>query len=164
MKGMIFTAVFVVIFHVSSTTKDNQSLDDPSSGRVLKDAMSDVYESELERHQRNADKKRKLQIFEKTLKKQNQKTKPKQRSKQRVTRLKKKRKGKTSKKNKGKKRKGKKNKKTRKGNTKKKTKGNKKKGNKTKKKERQNNAVVEKKPYEGPYGYMHPEEIDVSMF
>ena len=28
---------------------------------------------------------------------------------------------------------------------------------------RQNNARTEKKPHEGPYGYMHPEEIDVSV-
>ena len=38
----------------------------------------------------------------------------------------------------------------------------KKKKTKTKNK-RQNNARTEKKPHEGPYGYMHPEEIDVSV-
>ena len=47
----------------------------------------------------------------------------------------------------------------------KKSKGKKKnKGEKRKKKKRQNNVIVEKKPHEGPYGYMHPEEIDVSIY
>ena len=156
MKGLFFPAVFVIAVHLVNT-KDNQSLGDPSSARVSKDVslLSDRYEAELGRHERDADKKRKLQTYEK------QKTKPKQRSKQRVNERNKKKKVKGTKRSKGKKRKGNKTQKKKKGNKKKKGKN---KNKKKKKKKRQNNAIVEKKPHEGPYGYMHPEEIDVRFF
>ena len=159
MKGLIFTIVFAIMIVCFGNTRDIQSLSDPSFGPVSKDVslLSDWYEAELMRHERDADKKGKLQISEQTVNKQNQKTKPKQRSKQRVTRRNRKRKNKTTKKNKGKKKKGKKKKKKKKGNNNKKTKKGK------KNKNRQNNVIVEKKPHEGPYGYMHPEEIDVSI-
>jgi len=151
MKGLLFTAVVVMVLHYGNA-KDKESLGD--SGHISNDMSpwSDKYEAELERYEREADNGRKLQETKKTLNKPKEKTKSKQRSKQRVMRKNKKRKGKTTKKNKDRKKKV--NKKNKGSKKKRKNKG------KKKKKKRQNNVVVEKKPHEGPYGYMHPEEID----
>ena len=152
MKGLVFTAAFVVVLHYCNA-KDKQSLVDSSFGPVSKDVslLSDQYEAELGRYERDADKEDKLPKSKNTPK---QKSKPKQPPKQRRA---KKRKGKIIKKKKDKKKKKGKKKKGSKNKREKKKKGK-------KKKNRQNNVVEEKKPHEGPYGYMHPEEIDVGVF
>ena len=160
MKGLVCTAVFFIAVHYCNA-KENQFLVESSSRifskdeNLLSDGLSTGFEADLERHERDANKDErdanrdgrdankegKLKISK--LKKIIQNTKPKQRSKQRVFGGKNKKTAKKSKKNKGKK---------------------KNKGEKRKKKKRQNNVIVEKKPHEGPYGYMHPEEIDVSIY
>ena len=153
MKGLVCTAVFFIAVHYCNA-KENQFPVESSSSLFLKDAsllsdgLSTGFEADLERHERDANKDEgdgnkegnwKISKLEKLI----QKTKPKQTSKQRVFGGKKKKTAKKNKKNKGKK---------------------KNKGEKRKKKKRQNNVIVEKKPHEGPYGYMHPEEIDVSIY
>ena len=158
MKGLVCTAVFFIAVHYCNA-KENQFLVESGifskDTSLLSDGLSTGFEADLERHERDANKDErdankdgrdankegKLKISQ--LKKLIQKTKPKQTSKQRVFGGKKKKTAKKNKKNKGKK---------------------KNKGEKRKKKKRQNNVIVEKKPHEGPYGYMHPEEIDVSMY
>ena len=153
MKGLVCTAVFFIAVHYCNA-KENQFLVESSSRifskdeNLLSDGLSTGFEADLERHERDANKDEgdgnkegnwKISKLEKLI----QKTKPKQRSEQRVFGGKNKKTAKKSKKNKGKK---------------------KNKGEKRKKKKRQNNVIVEKKPHEGPYGYMHPEEIDVSIY
>ena len=165
MKGLVCTAVFFIAVHYCNA-KENQFLVESGifskDTSLLSDGLSTGFEADLERHERDANKDErdankdgrdankdgrdankegKLKISQ--LKKLIQKTKPKQTSKQRVFGGKKKKTAKKNKKNKGKK---------------------KNKGEKRKKKKRQNNVIVEKKPHEGPYGYMHPEEIDVSIY
>ena len=160
MKVIFFGNVLVVLVcFAKSEEQQSLSVDPIPSHRAL---LGDEYGAELDRTKREA-----AENVQVSSKKQ---VKPKRLSKQGVTGMKKKKKGKKGQtKKKGlKKAIKKKGKRKLKSKPKKKTKKTKKSKNnnkkKTKKKDkRQNSARTEKKPNEGPYGYMHPEEIDVSV-
>ena len=156
MKVIFFGNVLVVLvcFAKSEEQQSLLSVDPIPSHRAL---LGDEYGAELDRTKRET-----AENVQVSSKKQ---VKPKRLSKQGVTEMKKKKKGKKGQtKRKGLleaiKKKGKRKLKSKPKNKMKKSKKNK----KTKKKDkRQNSASTEKKPHEGPYGYMHPEEIDVCI-
>ena len=157
MKVIFFAIVLVVLISLTKS-EEQQSLlpvDPILSHRAL---LGVEYGDKLDRTKR--DTAENVQVSSKT------QVKPKRLSKQGVTGMKRNKKSKKEqKKRKGLKRATKKKGKGKgklKNKPKKKTKKKKKKKTKTKNK-RQNNARTEKKPHEGPYGYMHPEEIDVSV-
>ena len=160
MKVIFFGNVLVVLvcFAKSEEQQSLLSVDPIPSHRAL---LGDEYGAELDRTKREA-----AENVQVSSKKQ---VKPKRLSKQGVTEMKKKKKGKKGQtKKKGLleaiKKKGKRKLKSKPKKKMKKTKKSKKKKKKTKKKDkRQNSARTEKKPNEGPYGYMHPEEIDVCI-
>ena len=149
MKVIFFGNVLVVLVcFAKSEEQQSLSVDPIPSHRAL---LGDEYGAELDRTKREA-----AENVQVSSKKQ---VKPKRLSKQGVTEMKKKKKGKKEQK----KRKGLRRVTKKKGQGKSKNKP-KKKMKKTKmKNKRQNSARTEKKPNEGPYGYMHPEEIDVCI-
>ena len=160
MKVIFFGNVLVVLvcFAKSEEQQSLLSVDPIPSHRAL---LGDEYGAELDRTKKEAAEN--VQVSSKT------QVKPKRLSKQGVIGMKKKKKGeKEQKKKKGLKKaikkKGKRKLKNKSKKKMKKTKKSKKKKKKTKtKNKRQNSARTEKKPNEGPYGYMHPEEIDVCI-
>ena len=160
MAKVIFFAIVLVVLINFTKSEAQQSLLPVDPILSHQAFLGFEYGDELDRTKR--DNAENVQLSSKT------EVKPKRLSKQGVTGMKKKKKGeKEQKKKKGlKKAIKKKGKRKMKNKPKKKTKKTKKtkKKKKTKTKDkRQNSASTEKKPHEGPYGYMHPEEIDVSV-
>ena len=158
MVKVIFFAIALIVLIGFTKSEEQQlppSVDPILSHRAL---LGDKYGDNLDRTKR--DTAENVQVSSKT------QVKPKRLSKHGIIGMKKKKKGKKEQK----KRKGLKRaiKKKGKGKSKNKPKKKMKKTKKKKKKtmtknKRQNSARTGKKPHEGPYGYMHPEEIDVSV-
>ena len=158
MAKVIFFAIVLVVLISFTKSEAQQSLLPVDPILSHQAFLGFEYGDEIDRTKRETAEN--VQLSSKT------QVKPKRLSKQGVTGMKKKKKGeKEQKKKKGLKKAIKKwGKRKMKNKPKKKTKKTKKKKKKTKKKDkRQNSASAEKKPNEGPYGYMHPEEIDVSV-